>query len=142
MADRMTEEQIAEFKEAFDVLGQETISIQALGTLLRSLGYSYTQAELQDMVNEVDPKGYGSIDFQDFLCLMVGRRTNDNEILIEQFKIFDPENTGLISLAELRHVIAGMGHQLTDEEVDEINRDANPNSKGEIDYQDFVLRMM
>ena len=142
MADRMTEWQIAEFKEAFDVLGQETISMQALRTLLRSLGYSPSEMELQDIVNEVDPDGYDRIDFHDFLCLMVGQRKNDNEQLIQQFKIFDPDNTGLVSLAELRHVIASMGHQLTDEEVEELNREANPNSNGEMHYQDFVFRMM
>ena len=53
----MTEEQIAEFKEAFSLFdkdGDGTITTKELGTVMRSLGQNPTEAELQDMINEVD----------------------------------------------------------------------------------------
>ena len=37
---------------------------------MRSLGQNPTEAELQDMVNEVDADGNGTIDFPEFLNLM------------------------------------------------------------------------
>lgn len=37
---------------------------------MRSLGQNPTEAELQDMVNEVDADGNGTIDFPEFLSLM------------------------------------------------------------------------
>ena len=37
---------------------------------MRSLGQNPTEAELQDMVNEVDVDGSGSIEFMEFLQLM------------------------------------------------------------------------
>ena len=52
----MTEEQIAEFKEAFSLFdkdGDGTITTKELGTVMRSLGQNPTEAELQDMINEV-----------------------------------------------------------------------------------------
>lgn len=37
---------------------------------MRSLGQNPTEAELQDMINEVDADGNGTIDFPEFLHLM------------------------------------------------------------------------
>ena len=53
-ADQLTEEQIAEFKEAFSLFdkdGDGTITTKELGTVMRSLGQNPTEAEVQDMVN-------------------------------------------------------------------------------------------
>uniref|UniRef100_A0A8C9GK94 EF-hand domain-containing protein n=1 Tax=Piliocolobus tephrosceles TaxID=591936 RepID=A0A8C9GK94_9PRIM len=63
MADQLTEEQIAEFKEAFSLFdkdGDGTITTKELGTVMRSLGQNPTEAELQDMINEVDADVFGS----------------------------------------------------------------------------------
>jgi len=52
MADQLTEEQIAEFKEAFSLFdkdGDGTITTKELGTVMRSLGQNPTEAELQAM---------------------------------------------------------------------------------------------
>ncbi len=51
---------IPEFKEAFSLFdkdGDGTITTKELGTVMRSLGQNPTEAELQDMINEVDADG-------------------------------------------------------------------------------------
>ncbi|PHJ19009.1 calmodulin [Cystoisospora suis] len=147
MADQLTEEQIAEFKEAFSLFdkdGDGTITTKELGTVMRSLGQNPTEAELQDMINEVDADGNGTIDFPEFLTLMARKMkdTDTEEELIEAFKVFDRDGNGFISAAELRHVMTNLGEKLTDEEVDEMIREADVDGDGQINYEEFVKMMM
>jgi calmodulin len=44
--------------------GDGTITTKELGTVMRSLGQNPSEAELQDMINEVDADGNGTIDFR------------------------------------------------------------------------------
>eukprot|EP00658_Telonema_sp_P-2_P080734 TRINITY_DN80_c0_g1_i8.p1 TRINITY_DN80_c0_g1~~TRINITY_DN80_c0_g1_i8.p1 ORF type:complete len:289 (-),score=107.37 TRINITY_DN80_c0_g1_i8:177-1043(-) len=130
MADQLTEEQIAEFKEAFSLFdkdGDGTITTKELGTVMRSLGQNPTQAELQDLINEVDADGSGTIDFPEFLNLMVRKMkdTDSEKEINEAFKVFDKDGNGFISAAELRHVMTNLGEKLTDEEVDEMIHSVN-----------------
>ena len=115
MVDQLTEEQIAEFKEAFSLFdkdGDGTITTKELGTVMRSLGQNPTEAELQDMINEVDVDGNGTIDFPEFLSLMARKMkdTDTEEELIEAFKVFDRDGNGLISAAELRYSLNYLKH--------------------------------
>jgi len=147
MADQLTDEQIAEFKEAFalfDKDGDGTITTKELGTVMRSLGQNPTEAELQDMINEVDADGNGTIDFPEFLNLMARKMkdTDSEEELKEAFKVFDKDGNGFISAAELRHVMTNLGEKLTDEEVDEMIREADVDGDGQVNYEEFVKMMM
>lgn len=64
---------LPEFKEAFSLFdkdGDGTITTKELGTVMRSLGQNPTEAELQDMINEVDADGVCGFCFP--LCFSVG----------------------------------------------------------------------
>lgn len=73
MAVELTEERITVLKEAFSLFdknGNGTIAAKELGTVMRYLGQNPTEAELADMINEVDND---IICFPEFLTLMVGK---------------------------------------------------------------------
>ena len=151
MGDSLTPEQLAEYKEAFalfDKDGSGTISGQELGQVMRSLGQIPTNSELEDMVMEVDSNGNGEIDFPEFCELMGkmngsrGSKEQQEEMLRDAFKVFDKDGGGSISSAELRHVLTNLGDKLTDEEVDEMMREADMDGNGEIDYDEFAKIMM
>jgi calmodulin len=123
--------------------------------VMRSLGQNPSESELQDMINEVDADNNGTIDFPgrdlwaptstptltrlctEFLTMMARKMkdTDSEEEIREAFKVFDRDNNGFISAAELRHVMTSIGEKLTDDEVDEMIREADQDGDGRIDCQ-------
>ena len=82
MEGEFTKEQIDEFKEAFTVFdkdGDGTITDKELGTVMRSLEQNPTEAELQEMISEVDSDGNGILGFPEFLTLMA-RKMKDTDV--------------------------------------------------------------
>jgi ubiquitin-conjugating enzyme E2 variant len=55
----------------------------------------------------------------------------------ETFDLFDLDGNGSISALELRLAMTKFGEKLTDEEVDEMIREADINGDGQIDYEEF-----
>ncbi|GAB1609565.1 calmodulin, striated muscle [Argonauta hians] len=145
-AEQLNDEQIAEFKEAFDLFdkdGDGAITTKELGTVMRSLGQNPSESELQDMINEVDVDGSGTIDFPEFLTMMARkmRDSDTEEELREAFRVFDKDENGYISAAELHHVMTNLGEKLTEEEVDEMIREADIDGDGQVNYEEFVKMM-
>ncbi|ODV89357.1 hypothetical protein CANCADRAFT_3985 [Tortispora caseinolytica NRRL Y-17796] len=143
MAEQLTQEQIKDFKEAFalfDKDGDGHITTAELGVVMRSLGQTPTEADLQDMINEVDQDHNGTIDFPEFLTMMARKmKDSDSEDEIrEAFKVFDRDNDGYISAAELRHVMMSIGEPLTEEEADQMIREADADGDGLINYVEFA----
>ena len=60
--------------------------------------------------------------------------TSEEEIR-EAFRVFDKDGNGFISAAELRHVMTNLGEKLTDEEVDEMIREADIDGDGQVNYE-------
>ena len=118
----ISEEKISEFKEAFNIFDKDKdgyITTKELGDIMKNLGQSPSEAELQDMINEVDIDGNGTIDFKEFIGIMARkmRDSDSEEELIEAFKIFDRDGNGLISSDELLHVMLSLGENTNLEEI-------------------------
>lgn len=62
-----------ELREAFRVLDKQnkgTIPVDDLRWILQSLGDDLTEEELDDMINETDTDGSGTVDYEEFKSLM------------------------------------------------------------------------
>ena len=142
--------------------GDGTVTAFELGTAMRSQGQNPTEAELKDMINEVYADGNGTIDFPEFLTMMVRNIVDLEAEIMEAFKLFDKNGDGYISTVELRHVMASLGAlllihprplvsvlrspflgqnpteaELTDM-IDEVDADGN----GMVDYPEFLTMMV
>merc|ERR1712086_359432 len=142
----LTEEQIAEFKEAFSLFdkdGNGTISGAELATVMKSLGQNPTDDEIKDMIGEVDSDGNSTIDFSEFLNLMAKKMAggDDEAELLEAFKVFDKDGNSTIEASELKTVMENLGEKLTDEEIEEMMKEADIDKDGKINFEEFKAMM-
>ncbi|KAJ6388818.1 hypothetical protein OIU77_027217 [Salix suchowensis] len=61
--------------------------------------------------------------------------------LRDAFKVLDKDNTGFVSVADLRHILTSIGEKLELAEFDEWIREVDVGSDGRIRYDDFIARM-
>jgi calmodulin len=50
-------------------------------------------------------------------------------------RVFDKNNDGLISSNELRHVMTSLGERLSEEEVDDMIKEADLDGDGQVNYE-------
>uniref|UniRef100_A0AC34F3X5 EF-hand domain-containing protein n=1 Tax=Panagrolaimus sp. ES5 TaxID=591445 RepID=A0AC34F3X5_9BILA len=130
--------EIQEFKEAFNLIDQNHdgfIDASDLHDMFASLGKEVTDDFIEKMINEAP----GQINFTMFLTLFGEKLTGTDpeEVIRNAFVCFDEENTGYISEDRLRELLTTMGDRYTDDQVDELFRDA-PIVDGKFNYVEFT----
>mmetsp|Transcript_14012 Transcript_14012/g.39833 ORF Transcript_14012/g.39833 Transcript_14012/m.39833 type:complete len:84 (+) Transcript_14012:66-317(+) len=73
MADRLTAEQVKEFKEAFDHFDEDksgSIDAEELGKVMKELDEETEPDVLEEMIRSVDKDNSGKIEFDEFLTWM------------------------------------------------------------------------
>lgn len=137
-------EVMRELREAFAIFdkdGDGTITAKELGEVMRSIGQAPSDEDLRMMIREVDADGNESIDFAEFVTLMVRKmkaRDRDAE-LRAIFELFDEDGSGTISALEIAQIMRNLGEKVTDEEVKTMIRAVDRNGNMEIDYDEFLL---
>mgnify|MGYP001471756834 CR=1 FL=1 len=96
--------------------------MKELSTVMRSLGQNPTDAEVQDIINEVDVDGSGSMEFPEFCIMMVKKMAEtdtENEVQ-EAYRGFDKDRDGFITRQELRMIFAALPERLMPEQIEEM----------------------
>lgn len=137
----LTEGQILELKEVFEIFDIDqdgSISTDELGTIMRSLGQSVTEVELNDMISKVDTDENKCLDFSEFLLLMTQKMIKDDENYeyYRLFKLFDEDGNGVISNFELK--LALMKCTTQEDVINNILSMADVDGDGNINFKEFV----
>ncbi|XP_005386820.1 PREDICTED: centrin-4-like isoform X2 [Chinchilla lanigera] len=142
----LNETQKQKIKEAFalfDTDGSGTIDVKELKIAMQALGFEPKKEEIEQMIAEIDQEGVGTINFENFLAIMSIKMSeqDEKEEILKAFKLFDDDNTGSITLNNIKRVAKELGENLTDNELQEMLSEADSDGDGAINEEEF-LRIM
>nr|XP_006821623.1 PREDICTED: calmodulin-like [Saccoglossus kowalevskii] len=146
MAHELAQTEVVEFTKiftTFDKDGDGHIRKSELREILVTLGHEATDADIATLIAEVDTDDDGAINHAEFLALMAKKIKEPitDEELANAFKVFDKDGSGLISAAEIRSVLANLGLQMADADVEKWIRLSDHSGDGQVDYKEFVKMM-
>ncbi|XP_063685150.1 uncharacterized protein LOC134819254 [Bolinopsis microptera] len=143
----LNEDQVREFKVAFDIFDEDTsgtVSTGELASVMKTLGQDIDEKEVGVMISEVDSDGSGEIDFAEFCTLMARQmEKSDPEMVYKKaFAIFDKKHDGFIDPSELKHIMTNIGEDMGDSEIAEMMKEADVDNDGKLSYDEFLEVML
>jgi len=145
-----SDEQLSEYKDffsLFDKTGENRIAYYEVGECLRAFGENPTNAEVMKVLNNPsnDEMNSKMVTFDEFLPMLAQVKRQSQETSVEDMneglRVFDKENNGTVSAAELRHVLCTLGEKLSEEEVEQLLQGQEDNN-GCIRYENFIKMVM
>merc|ERR1711994_951098 len=120
-----------------------TIDAKELRVAMRALGFEPKKEEIKKMIADIDKDDSGTIDFDEFLDMMTAKMSekDSREEIRKAFRLFDDDETGFITLKNLRRVAKEIGENMTDEELREMIDEADRDGDGQVSEEEF-LRIM
>lgn len=139
--DKKTLEELLKIFKQFDLDKDGTISPAELSEALMIFGCKPKKEELDNIINELDKDKSGELNFEEFIKVFTlqNEKTKTNQELIEAFKLIDSENDGYVTSTQLKLLLTKVGEKLSQEEVEEILNEIDPNGEGYIKYMDLLI---
>ena len=116
------EEQLKEYKEAFDLFDREQTGLigpNEIYSLLKNFGNPTPKKEIDQLMADFDEDGDGKLSFDEFVTFLHQSYVtlDEMEAVIRAFKTFDRNNSGEIDLNEFKFILEKLGHKLPDDVV-------------------------
>ncbi|KAH3848094.1 neo-calmodulin-like [Dreissena polymorpha] len=143
MGEQLTDDELLDCKRAFGLYdrdGDGYISSRELGAVMRYMGYTPTDNELTDMLNEVDSEGQGEITFPDFTSIMAKKlkEYEGEESLRLAFRVFDKDDNGTVTTSDFRYMMENLRTPVSESELEDMISDAERDHPGFITYNEFI----
>ncbi|XP_065300924.1 uncharacterized protein [Dermacentor albipictus] len=142
--DELDDAKVAELRDLFSKFDADrsgTVAFEHVDEILRTAARVIVEPEFKKRVKSTAPDDLQQkVQFPEFLDMVqkCTRAFNPQTDLQDAFRVFDRDGHGFITTAELRHVVTTLGERMTDEEADELIREADPNNEGQVDYENFI----
>ncbi|KAM4766474.1 calmodulin-like protein 4 [Cyanocitta cristata] len=146
MAKFLSQDQINEFKECFSLYDKKQkgkIKASELLAVMRCLGASPTPGEVQRHLHLHRIDRNAELDFSTFLNIMYRQMKQEEpeKEILTALAMIDRQKRGVIAVPELRAKLTRLGEKLSEEEVDELLKEAKVGPNGTVRYEEFVRRI-
>ena len=123
----------------FDKDQDGLISYQELKELMKQTTKSFIEADLQDLLYETDINEKGQINCKTYIDIIskLNRKNDTDDEIIEVFKIFDKDNSGLISTKKIMDVFLKIDENIKEEEVLQIIKECDIDQDGYLNFEEF-----
>jgi calcium-binding protein CML len=138
----------AELKRVFQMFdrdGDGSITKKELFDSLQNLGIHIPEDELTAMIDKIDINGDGCVDIDEFGGLytaIMDEQQNEDEDIMEAFKVFDQNGDGFITVEELRSVLISLGLKgRTLEDCKQMISKVDKDGDGMVNFKEFKQMM-
>ena len=149
----LNEVQIAEIREIFTLFDKNSdgyVNTSDLGTMVRGLNLNPTEAEVVEMMRDVDPNGTGSFDQNSLISLIArkGKSAETLEEMIEALKVLvdssdDKEREKMkISVEQFKFYMMTSAEKMHEHQVEEILTDSDLVFEDSILIDEFAKYLM
>jgi calmodulin len=111
---------------------------------MKPFGHAPTDAELADMIAEIEADGIGEIDFPEFVILM-GKYMKDSDTedeLVSAWNAMDKDKSGGIDGPEMKLMMNSLGEKINEDEINDMIKMCDVDKDGIFSFEDFVKVMM
>ncbi|CAB4062522.1 CETN1 [Lepeophtheirus salmonis] len=127
--------------DLFDSQGTGFMNAKDLKVAIRALGFEPQKDEMRKMLAGIEDDG--TLSFDHFLNIMASKMSEKDtkDDIIKAFKLFDEDDSGKITLKNLKKISAELGENMTDEELREMIDEADRDGDGEVNQDEFFKIM-
>ncbi|XP_064364141.1 dynein regulatory complex protein 8 [Dromaius novaehollandiae] len=143
------EKKVIEAFEVFDHECNKTVDVREIGSIVRSLGCYPTEAELQELLAEIEeeePTGY--IHLEKFIPVMRkvllerSYQPIPEDVLLHAFEALDENKCGYLTKEQLVKYMTEEGEPFTQEEMEDMLSAALDPETNIIRYKDYITLMI
>ncbi|XP_037122097.1 centrin-3 [Syngnathus acus] len=142
----LSNEQKREIREAFELFDTDKdneVDYHELKVAMRALGFEVKKVDVMQILKDYDTRKTGKISFEDFNEVVSGliQQRDPKEEILKAFRLFDDDESGTISLRNLKRVARELGENTSDEELRSMIDAFDADGDGEINQEEFLSIM-
>merc|ERR1712232_874564 len=147
IAQRLDAPEIHELRRMFDALDtnhDSTVTLYELKEGLEKMGNSETLSRVREMFETIDMDASKRIDYTELLASTLDfQETFQESRCWAAFRVFDRDNSGMISKKEVREVLQSDGIKgvVDSTAAERIVNEVDQNGDGELDFHEFLAML-